>query len=83
MPFVMSVQRKWKNSRPMATTQSKKKRKAKPRKGKIRIKKRVSLKKKVDSLSVDTISRDTLPKAMIETRVPDNGPTIRIKIKRK
>lgn len=65
----------------MATTQPKKKRKAKPRKGKIRIKKHVSLKKKADSLSVDTTGRDTLPKAFV--KVPDNGPTIRIKIKRK
>jgi hypothetical protein len=67
----------------MATTQPKRRKKGKPRKGKIRIKKRVSLKKKADSLRVDTIGRDTLRKAMIETRVPDNGPTIRIKIKRK
>lgn len=65
----------------MATTQPKRRKKAKPRKGKIRIKKRISLKKKVDSLSVDTIGRDTLPKAFV--KVPDNGPTIRIKIKRR
>ena len=71
----------------MATPQKKKKPinvKKKPVKRRVRITKKASIRKKTeasDTLSHDSINVDSLPKA--RTFMLDNGPTIKIKLRRK
>lgn len=57
---------------------------ARPRKrrGKIRIKQRALIQRK-DSVSNDTLRRDTLRKAPTKTVLPTNGITFKVKLRKK
>ena len=54
--------------------------KPKKRKGKIRIKQKAAIVRK-DSVQRDSVRNDTLPKA--PTRVPNNGATFKVKIRKR